>query len=241
MVRMLRPTSLSHAVEAAKWQEMLILSTGKGSYGSSRNFSTYTKPTPNSQLPFIPKTLQSFPFAPKPPNEINPSNQTSTSTKQAITSLSSQNSVNKPANQTRLGCYNSHNKYYPSHQCKQKSVMTLQMENQEVEGRLEENVQEQKEGEVLEAEQDITLSIHAIDGKQGQDTIRIVGNSKGNQMMILVDSGSTNSFIDEKAANALKLPVILVPKTVVTVADGRKLQSSSVRMDFKWKMDGIQF
>lgn len=119
--------------------------------------------------------------------------------------------------------------------------MTLQKENQEVEGQLEENVQEQKEGEVLEAEQDITLSIHAIDGKQGQDTIRIEGNSKGNQMMILVDSGSTNSFIDEKAANALKLPVILVPKTVVTVADGRKLQSSSVRMDFKWKMDGIQF
>lgn len=118
--------------------------------------------------------------------------------------------------------------------------MHIQTENQEMEGQLDGSMEEEKESEVLETEQDIALFVHAIDGKQGLDTLGIVGRSMGNQLMILVDSGSTNSFIDERIANVLKSPLI-VPKTVVTVADGRKLQCSSVCMEFKWKMDEIKF
>ena len=41
-------------------------------------------------------------------------------------------------------------------------------------------------------------------------------------MLILVDSGSTGSFISDKEAQSLALPVSTVPKVTVTVADGER-------------------
>lgn len=61
---------------------------------------------------------------------------------------------------------------------------------------------------MLKGEQDIIVSVHAIEGKQDVNTIRLIGSYKDSQIMILVDSGGTNSFIDEKVAKILKQPLM---------------------------------
>lgn len=45
---------------------------------------------------------------------------------------------------------------------------------------------------------------------------------------MLVDSGSTHSFIGAKVAEELKLALIKVPTITVSIADGRKLISNTV-------------
>lgn len=67
---------------------------------------------------------------------------------------------------------------------------------------------------------DMTLSMHAIEGKLGDDTIRTYGEYKNKKLSMLIDSGSTHSFVDTKVANDLKLPLVEISRVVITVADG---------------------
>lgn len=96
-------------------------------------------------------------------------------------------------------------------------------------------------GEEEASEEDITLSIHAIEGKQGVQTVRVFGNYQNRKLLMLVDSGSTTSFIDAKVARELKLPLVAVPPLRVSVADGRKMESTFTCPHFVWKGQQHQF
>lgn len=56
-----------------------------------------------------------------------------------------------------------------------------------------------------------------------------VGKIPDKQLVILVDSGSTCSFMDAKVATKLKLSLLEVPEMTVTIADGRKLIFMSIQ------------
>lgn len=58
------------------------------------------------------------------------------------------------------------------------------------------------------------LSINPVQCSQGLQTIKLLGYHKNRQLVILIDSGSTNSEI--------KLSLVDTPVTTNTVADGRK-------------------
>ncbi len=71
--------------------------------------------------------------------------------------------------------------------------------------------------------EDNSLSVHALEGSHGIDTIRLLGLHKNRQLVILFDSGSTTSFLDKRIAKELKLEVVSTQYIAIRVADKRKL------------------
>ncbi|WOH05104.1 hypothetical protein DCAR_0624517 [Daucus carota subsp. sativus] len=85
------------------------------------------------------------------------------------------------------------------------------------------------------------LSIHTITGTQGIHTLRLQGNMKGKKVSILIDSGSSHSFISQSLVKHLKLHTNSCNEVDVTVANGEKLKCSQVADGVKWNMSGEQF
>jgi len=54
---------------------------------------------------------------------------------------------------------------------------------------------------------DPPLSYNALKGAQGVQTMRFVGTLNGMQIQILLDSGSSDNFLQLRIANYLKLPI----------------------------------
>lgn len=71
--------------------------------------------------------------------------------------------------------------------------------------------------ELVEEEQDqLMLSINAVEGSQEAEAIKLLGVHRNKQLVILIESGSTSSFLDKRIATQLKLPLVDTPITSVT-------------------------
>ncbi len=64
------------------------------------------------------------------------------------------------------------------------------------------------------------VSVHALSGERPQNTIKIQGESKGKTLTILVDTGSTHSFMDIQRARDIKADMLAATPLLVTVANG---------------------
>jgi len=69
------------------------------------------------------------------------------------------------------------------------------------------------------------ISLNAITGTPTPKTMRVVGTMKGQQVIVLVDSGSTHNFLDEKLATLLGVKPEGQGAIKVKVANGRKVHS----------------
>ena len=78
------------------------------------------------------------------------------------------------------------------------------------------------------------LSQSAAVGVPGKKTIKLHGIVKDQELLILIDSDSTCTFISDKTATALNCVLMPAPPIQVTVADGDKLQSTHQVLDFRW-------
>jgi hypothetical protein len=87
----------------------------------------------------------------------------------------------------------------------------------------------------------LTLSYCASVGIQGKRTIRLQGLLQGREVLILVYSGSSATFINEQLVQTLKLPLTSTQPMPVTVADGGKLIASSVVNNLTWWSQGNTF
>ncbi|XP_057986676.1 uncharacterized protein LOC131171223 [Hevea brasiliensis] len=143
----------------------------------------------------------------------------------------SQSFVNQPAVKTNTNittnsntirqprpCFKCGDRYFPGHQCKQqKLVMAIQgcesdgtvfqVQGQDMEDG-DKVWHDVGEGEGIGSIEEMTLSMHAIEGRQGTKTIRVLGKHKSREILILIDSGSTHSFLDVKVARELKVPLV---------------------------------
>ena len=72
--------------------------------------------------------------------------------------------------------------------------------------------------------ENIEVSIHALAGGSQHKTIKLMGRLAGREVTILVDSGSTHYFDDERLVETLQLQAIGTPLTV-NVTNGEKLES----------------
>jgi len=70
---------------------------------------------------------------------------------------------------------------------------------------------------------DPPLSYNALKGSQGVQTMRFVNTLNGMQIQILLDSGSSNNFLQPRIANYLKLPITPTPNFQVLVGNGHSL------------------
>lgn len=72
-------------------------------------------------------------------------------------------------------------------------------------------------------------------------TIKIQGKLKGVPITILVDSGSTHSFIDHTVIKQCGEVRYQTKQISITVADGNKLTSDAICPKLKWTMQGLTF
>lgn len=95
------------------------------------------------------------------------------------------------------------------------------------------------EGEEHEVEEDDTvpiLSMNGVSGSVSDNMLKLKGHLKWKLVIILIDSGSTHSFIDLKLVKDLKLLVISVPLVTVTIVDVKKLMVDQKLPQTNWVM-----
>ena len=117
-------------------------------------------------------------------------------------------------------CFRCGDKYHPGHQCKWKILLLEGDEEEEQDEAREENV---KEGE---EEDNGEISLYALKGVANNKIIKIEGQVKDCNLMILIDSEITHNFLDENMAKKLKCPLTGTPPLSVTVANGQRVLSN---------------
>ena len=124
-------------------------------------------------------------------------------------------------------CYWCGEKYVPNHQCRRQ---LLQMEGLEEEVEEVEEVvveEDEKEKEEIEREEGGEISLHALQGCPSGKIIKVKGSHGKRRLMILIQSDSTHSFLDEATAIELQCPTSATFPLSVTVANGSKMLSRS--------------
>uniref|UniRef100_A0A2C9UNY7 Ty3 transposon capsid-like protein domain-containing protein n=1 Tax=Manihot esculenta TaxID=3983 RepID=A0A2C9UNY7_MANES len=108
-------------------------------------------------------------------------------------------------------------KFRPGHRCKK--LFSIQAVLEESDDDMEMEIEEQDQTEVP------AISLHAISGFEGPDTMRLRGKLANQFGTILVDSGSTHNFVSEKFARKAGIEPTTSKKIKVLVASGEELMS----------------
>lgn len=94
---------------------------------------------------------------------------------------------------------------------------------------------------MVEEEGELSLCV-AVGLTSSASTIKILGYARKVPLMILIDSGSTHSFVSSQVIKILKLPIQpCYAKLKVTVANGQVMYTDSYCPNFKWQMQEESF
>ncbi|XP_026450766.1 uncharacterized protein LOC113350878 [Papaver somniferum] len=85
------------------------------------------------------------------------------------------------------------------------------------------------------------ISLHALTGHVAQDTIRVPGLFNKHDIIVLVDTSSTHSFLDAHLAEKLQLHIKPTGHILVIVANGDTTLSIGLCPALNWSMQGHQF
>jgi len=242
-VKALRPTTLSEAVVYARLQEETI--------EAMKPHGKAVSPM-SSKAPILP-TYRPGPYQSSLPNSGS-GVRTATSSSSLVGSSAS---VNKPYTQsfkpTRVLsaaeraeksakglCYFCDQPYTRGHQCQNKKTQLFLVEIPDTDQEEpQEGEEEAIDFEVLEA--DPCISLHALNGIQGYQAMRVTGHYGKKPIHILVDSGSTHNFLDINLAKRLGCKLEGIDTQSVTVADGNELRCQFICKNFPWKLQGADF
>jgi hypothetical protein len=122
-------------------------------------------------------------------------------------------------------CYNCDEKFQPGHRCNRLRLFLLEgVELGELEEiRVEEVVQEEEtEIEPHEAEL-LGISLHALAGALTPQTMRVMGKIGEQQVVILIETGSTYNFVDQHLAKKIHLLAEERSQLTMMVANGEKV------------------
>lgn len=92
-----------------------------------------------------------------------------------------------------------------------------------------------------EEEEEVQVSLHAMVGQITPETIKVIGRVKNNPLSILIDTGSTHSFLDPHTTKRLGCEMVLTSNLLMTVADGGQVQCNSKCTQFQWEMGNHHF
>ncbi|KAA8534676.1 hypothetical protein F0562_032193 [Nyssa sinensis] len=119
-------------------------------------------------------------------------------------------------------CFYCDERFVPGHKCRSSQLLLIEnIQNVEGEGLSEEDTElindDIKTGEIPE------ISLHALSGWNTPRTMCIVGHIHKQPISVLIDSGSTHNFINDKVAENLHLPITPATAFPVMVANGDRL------------------
>ncbi|KAF7828587.1 Retrotransposable element Tf2 [Senna tora] len=127
-------------------------------------------------------------------------------------------------------CFTCDEKYSLAHKCKNKHLHVLILSNP-IEEREEEEMIEECNAEGLLGEPTgnlMELSMNSIVGITGGRTMKIVRKVRGEEVMVMIDSGASHNFISSTLVDKLQLPVKGTSTYEVTVGDGHKVKGEGV-------------
>lgn len=86
-----------------------------------------------------------------------------------------------------------------------------------------------------------TVSLNAVEGNLGNNTIRMRGKLHNSQVTVLIYTGSTHCFMQEGLAHKLHLDISPTRSFLVYTSGGEKLHCSKVSRKTPLKMGEITF
>ncbi|KAL0420985.1 UNVERIFIED_CONTAM: Transposon Ty3-G Gag-Pol polyprotein [Sesamum latifolium] len=133
-------------------------------------------------------------------------------------------------------CYKCDEPYSPGHRCRIRQVhMMLSEEEAKAYEEAEDQIEEPPDSE------DAIVSFLAMRGNVSSKTLRINGQVNGKDMHMLIDSGSTHCFIDEKVVQVLGCRLEPTTPVTVRIADGGRVISKFFCPTFCWEVQGHHF
>ena len=131
-------------------------------------------------------------------------------------------------------CFNCDDKFTSGHRCKGPELLLL-----------EGNIDDDSEGDNTKAEIDLPsdpeISLHALTGWTAAKTMRVTAKIGTQDVVVLIDSGSTHNFISDKVATLLHLPVVPTAPFNVRVANGQPLKCQGRFDNIHILLQGIPF
>jgi hypothetical protein len=109
-------------------------------------------------------------------------------------------------------CYFCTKKLSLDHKCSSKGFFLMELEDDDP----------------TQVADELGVSLHALTGLCGSNTMQLLLHVNGKQLRALVNSGSTHSFIHEGVVHALGLDIMRRPGLSVKVANGERLQNYGV-------------
>lgn len=97
---------------------------------------------------------------------------------------------------------------------------------------------EEEEEEALEVEalENCAISLQALNGTMGYQTLRLKGFTEQQPVEIFIECGSTHNFINEYTTKRLGCKIRKIKPQLVQVADGREVPTDSMCKGFQWLM-----
>jgi hypothetical protein len=92
-----------------------------------------------------------------------------------------------------------------------------------------------------DSDDELALSVQALSGTEGIQTIRLRGYLKGREVFILVDSGSSHSFINDQLVSNMGSGQVLSHPVKVQVANGELLHCTHQLSNQLWGIQGYSF
>ncbi|XP_026420039.1 uncharacterized protein LOC113316020 [Papaver somniferum] len=123
--------------------------------------------------------------------------------------------------------YNCDEMYEQGHMCKTQQLFMLVASAEESSLSVEET-EEDAGSPTPFIESTMEISLHALTGLVAQNTIRVPGKLNNKDILVLVDTGSTHSFVDARIAEQLHLHIQPTGHMLVTVANGDTTTSSGL-------------
>ncbi|XP_059456434.1 uncharacterized protein LOC132186472 [Corylus avellana] len=139
-------------------------------------------------------------------------------------------------------CYSCDDKWSRGHVCAVPKLFLIE----EVEGlkrvmEMTTSGQEEEDPGKFFLDADPEISLNAITGTPNPNTMRIMGVLKGQQVIILIDSGSTHNFVDSQLAERLGIVSSNRDAIMVKVANGQTVRSPGKSSDLCLKIQGTNF
>jgi hypothetical protein len=139
-------------------------------------------------------------------------------------------------------CFKCGAKYDPTHHCGPKQVATVNMMEQETDPiMLSEEVLNLMEMNDIAEAQHLSLSLNAMAGSESSNCLRLRALVGNQVMLILVDSGSSNSFINANMLNRIQCEVKDAPSIPVKVANGQYMYTNKIVPALTWWSHGATF
>lgn len=128
-------------------------------------------------------------------------------------------------------CFNCDTKFTPGHRCKQAQFLCLMVEQEDSSSSEDPPTELQPTSAVDALETQGLLdvpciSFHALTGQVVPSTLKIAGSVHGKDVIVLVDGGLTNNFVQKQLANHLGLVIQPLPDLRVTMGNGEAVSST---------------